>query len=315
MVHTLVSSKRIVAKIIADLDLSEDKIKISDFQEWIGEAIEKIGSVNQYIPKVSGADGAPILEIKGYQAALPCDLHQLHSVAYAVSCNGPWKPMRKAVGSFPVWDCCDGSCISKDFNGHYGNACGSCHPNMLIKDEVLVELMIDIYGDLDKKGALEILNTNQNAKTVLSNLINLHTKPTVNRMHHCLDLQYNIKPGYVLTNIPCGYLKLSYSAIPTDEEGYVMIPDMASYFEAIYWYVTMKFKYPEYLRGEMTQRIYYDIRRSWNFYRQQAYAESLLPNEDELESIQNTWLQIYPEVRSHKRFLNTVGQEQIIYNR
>ncbi|MGM9532993.1 MAG: hypothetical protein ACI3VO_14230 [Intestinibacter sp.] len=41
----MISSKSIIAKVIADLDLKERDIKISDIKEWIGEAMEKIGSV------------------------------------------------------------------------------------------------------------------------------------------------------------------------------------------------------------------------------------------------------------------------------
>jgi hypothetical protein len=43
--NKLVSSKAVLAKIIADLDLKEDEIRITDVREWIGEAMEKIGAV------------------------------------------------------------------------------------------------------------------------------------------------------------------------------------------------------------------------------------------------------------------------------
>ena len=40
MVTKLTSIKTIIAKLIADLDLQEKDIKISDCIEWAGEAIE-----------------------------------------------------------------------------------------------------------------------------------------------------------------------------------------------------------------------------------------------------------------------------------
>jgi hypothetical protein len=73
---------------------------------------------------------------------------------------------------------------------------------------------------------------------------------------------------------------LAYDAILTDSNGYPLIPDLTSYQEALYWYTLMKLKYPEYLRGTLNREIYYDIRRSWNFYRNQAYAEAIMPDED-----------------------------------
>jgi hypothetical protein len=57
------------------------------------------------------------------------------------------------------------------------------------------------------------------------------------------------KPGYIMTNVPCGFVKISYHAIYTDEKSMPMIPDNASYFEALYWYVTMKLLYPKKLKG------------------------------------------------------------------
>jgi hypothetical protein len=43
--NNLISSKAVVAKIIADNDLSEEDLQITSIKEWIGEAMEKIGAV------------------------------------------------------------------------------------------------------------------------------------------------------------------------------------------------------------------------------------------------------------------------------
>ena len=303
MITKLTSIKSIIAKIIADLDLKEDDTKITDISEWCGEAIEKIGAVQQYSKKVSGVDGVPCVPVKNYQAPIPCDLHQLHQIAYSFNCDGPWFPMRKATGSFAVWSDCE----CKDNT--------SC-PERIISDDVLTNLVVDMYGDIDKTEALEMLNTNSNLRTILTNLINTHNYPTsgITTTNPCIDLQYTIKPGFIMCNMKEGYLKLSYSAIPTDNEGYPLIPDLTSYSEAIYWYVTMKLKYPEYLNGKMNREIYYDIRRSWNFYRRQAYAEAMMPNEDGLESIKNNWNKIVPEYNDHNTFYSHTGGKQIIYN-
>jgi hypothetical protein len=43
--NNMISSKAIIAKIIADLDLKEDEVKITDIREYIGEAMEKIGAI------------------------------------------------------------------------------------------------------------------------------------------------------------------------------------------------------------------------------------------------------------------------------
>ena len=69
--NRMISSKAIIAKVIADLELKEPDIRITDIKEYILEAILKIGAIQQYDHKVV------ILPIINHQAALPCDLYKL----------------------------------------------------------------------------------------------------------------------------------------------------------------------------------------------------------------------------------------------
>lgn len=282
--NKLISSKAVLAKIIADLDLKEDEIRITDVREWIGEAMEKIGAVQQLEHKVAN------IQVVDYQAKLPCDLYRLNQVAFSFENGCGWLPMRKVTNSFGVY-----------------KKCGECNPKMLIKDNALIPLVKNIF--------------NVNVKQTLSALVNQYTIPSNNGRliignpaTFNTSLQYSTKPGYITVNVPCGWLKISYHAIITDEDSMPMIPDIPSYFEAIFWYVAMKMSYPKYLKGQLNQNIYYDMRNSWNFYRRQAYAEAMMPTVDELKSIQNTWDRLYPENDEHCTFFEHLGDEQIIYN-
>lgn len=263
----MITSKSIIAKVIADLGLEEDRIKISDIREWIGEAVQKIGSINQKIHKVV------TLEIKGYQCKLPCDLESIDLVAYSTNKEN-WQIMKKTTSAFGV----------EDKTNAYSPA---------IKQELL--------GD-------KILEESESTQLIGSYAMRVKSKIGPNRV------EYNIKPGYIFTNVNEGFIKLSYFAEQTDEEGMPMIPDLASYSEAIYWYVAMKLLYIEYFTGRKPQHLYHDAKRSWNFYRQQAYAESLMPSTNEIENIKNTWHTLVPEMDSIDSFFYDMGDEQIIYN-
>lgn len=296
--NKLISSKAVLAKIIADLDLKEDEIRITDVREWIGEAMEKIGAVQQLEHKVAN------IQVVDYQAKLPCDLYRLNQVAFSFENGCGWLPMRKVTNSFGVY-----------------KKCGKCNPKMLIKDNALIPLVKNIFNVNTDKEAVDILNEDVNVKQTLSALVNQYTIPSNNGRliignpaTFNTSLQYSTKPGYITVNVPCGWLKISYHAIITDEDSMPMIPDIPSYFEAIFWYVAMKMSYPKYLKGQLNQNIYYDMRNSWNFYRRQAYAEAMMPTVDELKSIQNTWDRLYPENDEHCTFFEHLGDEQIIYN-
>ena len=296
--NKLISSKAVLAKIIADLDLKEDEIRITDVREWIGEAMEKIGAVQQLEHKVAN------IQVVDYQAKLPCDLYRLNQVAFSFENGCGWLPMRKVTNSFGVY-----------------KKCGECNPKMLIKDNALIPLVKNIFNVNTDKEAIDILNEDVNVKQTLSALVNQYTIPSNNGRliignpaTFNTSLQYSTKPGYITVNVPCGWLKISYHAIITDEDSMPMIPDLESYKEAIYWYVTMKLMYPKKLKGQISQGDYYDIRNSYNFYRKQAYAEAMMPTVDDLENVKNTWHKLYPEMNDHDTFFSTSGEEQILYN-
>lgn len=302
--NRMISSNTVIAKVIADLQLQESDIRITDMREWCMEAILKIGAIQQYEHKVA------ILPIECHQVALPCDLYKLGQVAFSFCNGGGWLPMRKATSSFGVFH--DRECSNE--------------PCMLIPDTAMFPLVKNMFNLNTDREALDKLNEDNNLRETLSALINQNTVPTANgrylgnRIGHkdgtmySYDLQYMTKPGYIMTNVPRGYIKISYYAIYTDEDSMPMIPDLESYKEAIYWYVTMKLMYPKKLKGQISQGDYYDIRNSYNFYRKQAYAEAMMPTVDDLASVQNSWLKLYPEIDAHDTFYSTVGERQDIYN-
>lgn len=298
--NRMISSASVVAKVIADLDLKEDQIRITDIREWIMEGILKIGAVQQYEHKVA------ILPIECHQVALPCDLYKLGQVAFSFCNGGGWLPMRKATSSFGVFH--DRECSNE--------------PCMLIPDTAMFPLVKNMFNLNTDREALEKLNEDTNLRQTLSILLNQWTVGTVNGkfvpgvVDHkdgtmfSNELQYTTKPGYINTCMPRGFVKISYYAIYTDEDSMPMIPDLESYKEAIYWYVTMKLMYPKKLKGQISQGDYYDIRNSYNFYRKQAYAEAMMPTVDDLETISNIYTKLYPEINDHSMFFSTSGDEQ-----
>lgn len=301
--NNLITSQTVIGKVIADLDLKEDQIRITDIREWLLEAILKIGAIQQYEHKVQ------ILKVIGHQVALPCDLYKLGQVAFSFDNSGGWLPMRKATSSFGVF-----------------HDKGNDTPCMLIQDTALLPLVKNMFNLVNDQDALQKLNEDTNLRQTLSVLLNQWTVGSVNgklvneNIGHrdgtmfSNELQYTTKPGYINVNIPTGYVKISYYAIYTDDEGMPMIPDLESYKEALYWYVVMKLMYPRKLRGDIGQTDYHDIRNSWNFYCKQAYGEAMMPGVDDMETISGTWHKLYPEINDHSLFFSTTGDEQNIYN-
>lgn len=289
MIYNLTSVKRVIAKVFTDLNLQEGDHRITDMIEWAGEALEKIGGFPTLINKVSGKDGLPLLEISNYQTKLPCDFHNLIQIGYAQSAYGPFYPMRYATGSFD-----SGSQMTTPASDTI-SVDAHLYEVTHTADEITISVGDSIPGFVDP-----IL-----IPTGIARATDIGTT----------DITYMITGGFIKTNVASGYLMVAYQAIPTDNEGYPMIPDHQSFMEAIYWYITMKLLYPEWAGGRVRDAVYADAKRSWNFYCKQAYGVAMTPNgADQLETIKNTWHRLVEEFNEHDTFFSTMGQEQVIYN-
>lgn len=281
MIYKYTKCESVIAKIMADADMSEKNIRVTDIREWIFEAVEKIGAPVQYVQKESGEDCVPIFEIHEHQVPIPDDLESLTAVAYSTDGTN-WVQARKDESSFKVQ-------TNSHHHAHYIPQQPAEKPLITHRSQLL----------------------GINGSTALMNVIkgNRGSDPT-----------YWIKPGWIVFNKDKGKVKLSYKAIATDERGYPLIPDMASYQEAIYWYVMMKLSFPKFLKGTLGGKARYNmgtytyIQQQWNFYRNQAYAESMMPNESEMISIKNEWTKLIPDWSADEDFFKETGQKQLNFN-
>lgn len=276
MIYSYTKCESVIAKIMADLDISEKNIRITDIREWIFEAVDKIGAPMQYIQKESGVDGVPVLKIVDRQVPMPHGIQSLDAVAYSTDKNGPWIPMRTSTSVFK--------------KSQYDDP----HIHRLMPKE--------IHSNYDL-------------------LVEHQRKFSLDRDIRDTDPTYFIKPGWIVTNKSKGYIKLAYKSIATDERGYPLIPDLTSYQEAIYWYVVMKLSFPKYLKGQLggrgvnnAQNAYFYMQQQWNFYRNQAYAEAMMPTADDMKNIKNDWNKLIPEYDSDDTFFVTQGKQQLCFN-
>lgn len=223
MIYKYTKCESVIAKIMADLDSSEVRQRIEDIREWIFEAVDKIGAPMQYVIRESGADGTPIFKIENYQIPMPADLTVLDGVAYSKNENGPWQPMSTSTGLFrnhQVYQKQEEYVLPSDPNNLAidRQECKPEHEHMKYKYPTTQAQFATVNG-----------------MKYLANRVN--EKP-----------EYFIKPGWIVTNMKDGYIKLQYKAIAVDERGYPLIPDLSSYQEAVYWYVVMKINFSKYLK-------------------------------------------------------------------
>lgn len=301
MIYKYVKCESVIAKIMADSDASEVRNRISDIREWIFEAIEKIGAPMQYVRKESGVD-EPLLKLIDYQVPIPDDLIHLDTVAYSNTPNGPWIPARKDTSDIHKFK---HDCVHKPEYVYipHDNA------NKTIPDKVRVapEHQAPAHKLITSQSQLLTMNGHKAFHQLARNI---QSEPT-----------YFIKPGWIVSNKREGFIKLVYKSIATDERGYPLIPDNAAYQEAIYWYVMMKLAFPKFMKGKLGGRSVYDnrvaythIQQQWAYYREQAYAEAMMPTQDDLRSIKNDWLRLIPDIDADDYFFKPTGDRELTYN-
>ena len=305
MIYNYTKCESVIAKIMADLDSTEVQQRTSDIKEWIFEAVDKIGAPVQYIQKESGVDGTPVFQIHDGQIPLPYDLEILDGVAYAYNENGPWIPVDKSTSIF------------NELNKKHHKDPQVVHTapphdpaNLAIEDDEFVVF--------DHQPPAEKLITSQ-SQLYTRNLNKAYEKAIgAGKMAHP---SYFIKPGWLVVNRPTGYIKLAYKAIATDERGYPLIPDSNSYREAIYWYVVMKLSFPKFMTGKLGGRgvntagnVYMYTQQQWAFYRNQAYAEAMMPTADDMRNIKHDWNKLIMDYTSDNTFFKHQRDPQVIYN-
>ena len=310
MIYNYTKCESVIAKIMADLDSSEVRQRLTDVREWIFEAVDKIGAPMQYISKESGTDGCPILPIQDNQVPMPVDLVILDGVAYSDKATGPWVPMSTMTSIF------------KEPKKHFK---GDPHDKIIETPEhdpenyAIEDTVTFVPGHQPK--AVKMF-------TSQSQLYTINTTKYLDRMFmhgNPKDKpEYFIKPGWIVTNQKKGFIKLAYKAIATDERGYPLIPDLTSYQEAIYWYVVMKLTFPKFMNGQLggtskfaqkyAAQTYFYTQQQWNFYRNQAYAEAMMPTADDMQNIKNDWNKLIPDWDGDDTFFKNINKEEITYN-
>jgi hypothetical protein len=94
---------------------------------------------------------------------------------------------------------------------------------------------------------------------------------------------YTINDHYIFTSFTEGTVQCAYEAIPTDEEGYPMIPNNEQFLRALEWELAGKIAYKLYISDKLSNDKYKEIQRNRAVYKSIAIGEHRIPDKDRLE--------------------------------
>lgn len=128
--------------------------------------------------------------------------------------------------------------------------------------------------------------------------------------HYSADLTYKIQNSAIFTSISKGMIEIVYKAIPTDCDGFPLIPDNSSFAEALEYYIKKKQFTKLFDQGKITAQSYAQCCKDYAWAVGQARADLTMPTLDEMESINNMWNTLVPRVTEHnKGFINSGSKE------
>jgi hypothetical protein len=268
----LISCKELIGEIYRDKKYRYN-LPYQDSLEWIADSLELIGAPKSLLPMVKK------ITIDNYRGMLPCNLHDITQAAGSYGGCTPF-PMRSTTNTFgSVFECEDQLLTT------------------LINESSVTTSEDPIGEDISGNPVYTFQNGNMSMPESTSDTSNSSglTDPT-----------YNVNGGYIFTNFENGFVYLAYMALPTDEEGFPLIPDNRRFKEAVKAYIVFKIDYILWRNKELDKDVYLNSELEWLFYVSSAGNVARVPNYDGAQSLLNQ-MKLIPQKYSHNQFFKYLG--------
>jgi len=122
-------------------------------------------------------------------------------------------------------------------------------------------------------------------------------------------ITYKVQGSCIISSIKDGELEVAYRAIPTDREGYPLIPE-GSYTKALELYIKKEWFTTQFDLGKISIQVLNNTQQQYAW--AVGQAQSRVPSVDEMESIVNAWTKLIPNNHEHRKGFATNGTEQVI---
>jgi len=297
-IYKTTSSKTLIRKIFRDLQPDRDNW-IDDAIEWIGEALEHIGSATQLNQKQC------VLTIENHKVLLPTDLYYINQVAINTKVT---QNTAKELDTLTtkVKELKDSIVAAQADGLEFSDTATVLHE---INSRIVI--LENVYFTQESNSMQPL---QYGASTFHRSM---HCEGCVNENTMYEDT-YIVDNGYVKTSFVSGNICLSYTAFPTDEDCYPLVPDNISFREAMFWYVFKKLLLQSDLmindRRFKSNGIDYNYAdQQWKYYCGQARNEANFPDIDRYESFMNQWVRLIPDINRHDLQFESLNTREDIF--
>ena len=290
-IYKTISSKVVIRKIFRDLKPDKNNW-IDDAIEWIGEALEHIGAAPQLCQKQC------VLDITDHKVLMPSDLYYINQVAINNSVS-PASATEIDALTTRVTELKTEIADAQANDLEYSDTAAILHE---------INSRLVVIENIYFKDSNQLQPLQYGASTFHKSM---HCTGCVNENAH-YEETYIIDCDYIKTSFVSGKICLSYTAFPTDDDCYPLVPDSISYQEAMFWYV-----YKKLLLSNPTIKNngvdYSFADQNWKTYCSQARNEANFPDIDRYESFLNQWVRLIPNLTRHDFAFENLNTKENLY--
>lgn len=125
------------------------------------------------------------------------------------------------------------------------------------------------------------------------------------------SLTYKIQGMVIFTSTRNIDVEIAYHAFATDDEGYPLLPDNASFLRGLECYIKMKWMEIKFDMGEVSQAVMERADREYSWAVGDAYAEFSRLDIDKAETLFNSFATLLPRNNEHWKGFFTNGSKEI----
>jgi len=222
-----------------------------------------------------------IIEIKQHKGQLPNDIMYIHGVNNkGPACTNRGIPMRYATDIYNSAlhsDAAKAECAGQ-------NVTASNVEEIAEFGEKTVDRVYIKYEDGQEQGIL--------AGKLSDSDILYSSSFYIDRGYY--ENSYSINGTSIDTSFADGYVEIAYDGVKLDENGLPMIPDDKAFRQAFKYFLLKNAVEPEFFRGNVTQMVYAEINKQYDWYVGAAGNSFNMPSPDQLESMINGLVRILP---------------------
>lgn len=126
------------------------------------------------------------------------------------------------------------------------------------------------------------------------------------------DLTYKIQGGVIFTSTKQEEIEIAYRAIAVDDEGYPLIPDNASFINALEAYIKKQHFTILCDIGKIHPTILQSAQQDYAWAVGQCSTSMIKPNIDQMQSITNMLNTLIPRYTEHSKGFETLGNREYI---